>query len=124
MSCGLCIFGFIVSKKTLFLPGARMMDAWGRMAPSKLLLGNVMWVGSFDECTNKWTGGKYCVTPVVINDAMSVVSINQTTPVFIAYGSCFPKMCSVGDVRQVMKIIPEVSCFYAFLLKSLKKKDQ
>ena len=100
-----------------------MLDAWGRIAPSSFLLGNVMWVGSWDECVGT-PGTRYCVTPVIIRNASAVVSaVNQSTPVFVAYGSCFPVECGVRDVGEVMKVIPKVSIFVRKVGVCEERKD-
>ena len=81
--------------KLMTLPGAKMIDAWGKI-PERILLGNFMWMGAYDECTDTH-GAKYCVTPITLKGA--------PPGTLVTYGSCFPKECTNADVKEVMKML-------------------
>ncbi|KAJ8017552.1 hypothetical protein HOLleu_44954 [Holothuria leucospilota] len=78
----------------------KAFDAFGKPAAG-ILVGNINWMGHFDECESL-DGFQYCV--VEFN-----VSVAQSNPVmpFMLYGVCAPENCSESDVYNSMDFFVE-----------------
>merc|ERR1719495_1862547 len=66
----------------------KRLDSWNKL-PTRLFLGNLEWIGAYDECSSV-PEGKYCLSDI----DLSSFGVNQT----LHYGSCWPEQCSTEDV--------------------------
>ena len=87
------------------LPLVRMLDAWGKV-PAGLLLGNLLWTGSYHECMDI-PAAHYC--------------LNRIGPV--THGSCFPRGCSKNDVATIFKTAVSAATNYSVSVELLSCDD-
>lgn len=80
--------------KILSSPAGKMLDSWGKV-PERVLLGNLNWIGAFDECNGE-NGTKYC---------MSTMNLFGTASLQGFYGTCLPKQCNSADVHQMLQFV-------------------
>lgn len=89
-----------IAWETLLVPGSNILnilDAWGKI-PSRILLGNLQFIGAYDECKGI-PEVKYC--------SSSMTFLNTSTTGM--YGSCFPDACTTSDVNLFLTILNNIT---------------
>jgi len=95
----------------LHSPLGHILDSWAKI-PERILLGNLQWLGAYEECTME-PEAKYCSSELKLN--------NYGADASLMYGSCWPRNCSTGDVTKLLDLIIEKG--FNFAEKKMGKKD-
>lgn len=76
----------------LISPLGKYIDSWAKLPP-RILLGNLKWLGAFDECKSI-PNAKYCLTGIKLFNMDLLQGM---------YGSCIPNKCTFEDSFKIMK---------------------
>lgn len=70
------------------------IDAWAK-PPSRLFVGNIAWLGAYDEC-KQISDSHYCLANTHV---LNIPKIHGY------FGTCTPKICSANDVHRLLQYI-------------------
>lgn len=89
--------------KLMSSPLAKYIDSWAK-PPSRVLHGNIRWLGAYDEC-KEIPNAKYCFSKMVL--------FGQDNPLVPGYyASCVPSQCTTSDVFKILKVAENITSKY------------